>query len=81
MNELTILSYNVQHQNRWFSSGQIIERKRKTAEAASCVIRSVQPHLVGICEAANQLTEHETFLDTYLADMEFRTALGKSRGG
>lgn len=80
MAELTLMTYNVKWMNNMFQGGQIKPSKREQAESAAQVIQRVQPHILGICEAANEREEHEHFIQTLL-NGEYQVAMGTSRGG
>jgi hypothetical protein len=45
------------------------------------VIKNVGPHILGICEAANEDNEHKYFIDTFLPGLGYKVASGASRGG
>jgi len=62
MTEFTIMSYNFEHMKQMFNKGKLKNEMRKKAEAASTLIKSVNPDILGICEASNKLKDHETFL-------------------
>lgn len=78
--ELTIMSYNIQHMNNMFSNNRVKDSEVSRADNIATVINSVHPHLLGICEAANAMEEHQYFIDTFLPDSGYQIAMGASRG-
>ena len=66
MPEFTLMTYNIKWMNRMFQNGQVKDSKREQAERVSEVISRIRPHILGICEAANQREEHEHFIRQYL---------------
>lgn len=78
--QLTIMSYNIQHMNSMFSGNVVKDSERSRAQHIAEVITGVQPHLLGICEAANAREEHQHFIDTYLPNSGYQVAMGVSRG-
>lgn len=80
MAQLIFMSYNIRHMNRMFSNNQIPEKHRKRAEQIAAVITAVNPHLLGICEAANAPEEHQYFIEHFLPASGYQVAQGVSRG-
>ena len=80
MPDFTIMTYNIGWMNRMFKSGKIKDSKLEQAESAAEVISRIKPDILGICEAANERTEHEHFIEHHL-DNEYSVCMGKSRGG
>jgi endonuclease/exonuclease/phosphatase family metal-dependent hydrolase len=80
MPQYTIMTYNIEHMNRWFENNQIKADKTSTAQAAADVISDINPHLLGICEAANDPAEHQHFINNFLPGSGYKLAAGKSRG-
>ena len=81
MPEYTVMAYNIEHMNKMFTNNAIKPTEVERAEKIAEVIRSINPHILGICEAANAPEEHQHFIDSYLSDTGYRLASGVSRGG
>ena len=77
----TIMCYNIEHMNKMFSNNVIKTSEQSRAQKIAAVIQSINPHVLGICEAANDPQEHRHFIDNYLAGSGFKLAHGASRGG
>lgn len=81
MPEYKIMSYNIEHMNKMFTSDhKIKESKLEKAKSIAKVIKEVDPDILGICEAANHPDEHKYFIDNFLPDSGYRIAHGVSRG-
>lgn len=80
MPEFTLMTYNIKWMNKMFQNGQVKESKQEQAESVGAVISSIRPHILGICEAANDRAEHEHFIERYLNN-EYSVSMGSSRGG
>ncbi|MEW6718580.1 MAG: endonuclease/exonuclease/phosphatase family protein [Chloroflexota bacterium] len=80
MAKYTLMTYNIQHMNRLFANAAVKPGEAKRAEGIAKVIQKVNPHLLGICEAANDPQEHRNFIENYLPEMGFQLAQGVSRG-
>jgi hypothetical protein len=81
MSEYIIMSYNIEHMNRMFSNNQIKPQYQERAQKIAAVIQSINPHILGICEAANAPEEHAHFIENYLPGSGYQLAAGSSRGG
>ena len=81
MPEFTIMSYNIEHMNLMFKNNIIKPSKRQRAQKIAGVIHDINPHVLGICEAANSPDEHKHFIDNYLPNSGYQLANGVSRGG
>jgi len=81
MTEYTIMSYNIEHMNKMFTGNVIGPSKQERAGKIAGVIREINPHILGICEAANSPEEHNHFISTYLSGTGYQLAHGVSRGG
>lgn len=79
MPELTLMAYNIRHMNRMFENERVEDGEADRAAAIAEVIDRVDPHLIGISEAANADEEHRDFIDRFLGG-RFRVASGRSRG-
>jgi endonuclease/exonuclease/phosphatase family metal-dependent hydrolase len=79
MSQFTVMGYNIEHMNKLFEDTAIKEKEKKRAQKIATVIKKINPHVLGICEAANDPQEHEHFIEHYLSD-EYHFAHGKSRG-
>lgn len=79
MPEFTIMSYNIEHMNRMFKDNIIKSDEEERARKIAGVIQDINPHVLGICEAANAAEEHHHFIENYLPG--YRLAHGRSRGG
>lgn len=80
MPQLTIMSYNIANMNNMFANGVVKDSAKQRARNIAAVIQSINPHLLGICEGANTVEEHQYFIDTYLRFSGFHVAMGVSRG-
>ncbi len=80
MAEFSLMTYNIEWMNRMFQDGQVKESKREQAWSVSEVISRIRPHILGICEAANQRDEHEHFIRQYLNN-DYSVCMGATRGG
>lgn len=80
MAEFSIMSYNIEHMNRMFSNNQIKPQYQERAQKIAGVIQSINPHILGICEAANAPEEHAHFIENYLPGSGYQLAAGSSRG-
>ena len=76
----TIMSYNIEHMNKMFANNTVKPRQRERAQQIARVIQDINPHVLGICEAANAHEEHRHFIETYLPRTGYRVAHGTSRG-
>ena len=81
MPRYVLMSYNIEHMNKMFENNAVKARYRDRAGKIAEVILSINPHVLGICEAANAPEEHEHFIDNYLPGSGYRLAHGRSRGG
>lgn len=84
MPEFTIMFYNIEWMDRLFDieTDTVKEDKRERAEKIAHVIKEIDPHVLGICEAARTPERHEHFLEMYLSDSGYQLAHGiVSRGG
>jgi len=79
MAEFVLMTYNVKWMNNLFRGGKIKSNKVEQAANVAEVIRRIEPHILGICEAANERAEHEHFIEHYL-DGKYRLAIRHSRG-
>ncbi len=82
MPEYTIMAYNIEHMNNLFDiqTNTIKENRQERAQKIAHVIKEINPHVMGICEAANAPEEHEHFIETYLPDSGYQLAHKMSRG-
>ncbi len=80
MSEIVFMTYNIENMNRMFSDNQVKEPYRERAEKIAAVISAVNPHILGICEAANDPEEHAHFIEHYLPGSGYELACGSSRG-
>lgn len=78
--EVTVMSYNIENMNRMFSNDKVKPAYHARAQKIAQVITSINPHVLGICEAANSPQEHANFIDTYLPGSGYELAAGASRG-
>jgi len=78
--DYVLMTYNIKWMNKMFQSGQIKNSKREQAESIAEVIMRIHPHILGICEAANEKTEHDHFIQQYLNN-DYSVCMGTSRGG
>ena len=81
MPEFTIMSYNIEHMNLMFENNTIKPSEKQRARKIAKVIQDINPHVLGICEAANSPEEHKHFIDNYLSGSGYQLAQGVSRGG
>jgi hypothetical protein len=81
MTAYTVMAYNIEHMNRMFDKGVISQKKDKDrAKMIASVIKEINPHILGISEAANDIAEHNHFISTYLPGLGYKVAMGASRG-
>ena len=80
MPQFTIMSYNIENMNQMFESNQIKPNEQQRAQKIAEVIQGIQPHVLGICEAANAQEENQFFIDNYLQNSGYQIAQGTSRG-
>ena len=80
MPDYVLMIYNIKWMNSMFRHGQIKNSKKEQAESAAQVITRIHPHVLGICEAANERAEHNHFIQQYLNN-EYSVCMGSSRGG
>ena len=80
MPEFTIMSYNIEHMNSMFENNTIKPSEKQRARKIAKVIQDINPHVLGICEAANLPEEHRYFIDNYLSGSGYQLAQGVSRG-
>lgn len=80
MREFTIMSYNIEHMNSMFENNTIKPSEKQRARKIAKVIQDINPHVLGICEAANLPEEHRHFIDNYLSGSGYQLAQGVSRG-
>ncbi|TKJ32455.1 hypothetical protein CEE39_05340 [bacterium (candidate division B38) B3_B38] len=80
MPEFTIMSFNIEHMNLMFEDNVIKPNEQQRARKIARVIQDINPHVLGICEAANSPDEHNHFLNNYLPGSGYQLAHGVSRG-
>ena len=80
MPEFTIMSYNIEYMNLLFKNNTIKPSEQQRARKIAKVIQDINPHVLGICEAANSPDEHKHFIDHYLSSSGYQLAHGFSRG-
>lgn len=80
MSEFTLMSYNIEHMNSMFDNNIIKQSEQQRAQKIANVIKDIDPHVVGLCEAANSPDEHNHFIDNYLSGSGYKLAHGVSRG-
>jgi hypothetical protein len=82
MHEYTVMAYNIENMNRLFDiqTNTIKENNQERAQKIAHVIKEINPHVLGICEAASAPEEHEHFIRTYLEDSGYQLAQNMSRG-
>jgi hypothetical protein len=81
MAEFTIMSYNIKDMNLMFRNNVIKPSEQQRAQKIAAVIQNINPHVLGICEAANSPAEHGHFINNYLPNSGYQLAHGTSRGG
>ena len=81
MSQFTIMCYNIEHMNRMFEGNAVKPNQRQRAQKIAGVIQSIDPDVLGICEAANSSDEHAHFIANYLTGSGYQLACGTSRGG
>jgi hypothetical protein len=79
MPDYTIAAYNIEHMNRMFENNAIRNDYVARANAIAAVINRINPHVLAICEAANDDQEHQHFIDNYLTE-GYQVVSGASRG-
>lgn len=78
--EVTIAAYNIENMNRMFEANQVKPSERDRARKIAQVILTINPHLLGICEAASDRSEHINFINEFLPGSGYQVAMGASRG-
>lgn len=78
--EVTIMSYNIEHMNRMFSGGHVAPAHDARAKKIAQVIQGINPHILGISEAASDASEHRNFIAKYLPGSGYDVAAGAGRG-
>ncbi len=61
MPEFTIMAYNIEHMNEMFSNNTVKPTAQERAQKIAKVIQGINPHVLGISEAANAPDEHNHF--------------------
>ena len=80
MPEFAVMSYNIEHMNLMFENNVIKPDEQQRALKIARVIQDINPHVLGICEAANSPDEHRYFIEHYLPGSGYQLAHGVSRG-
>ena len=81
MAQFVVMTYNIEWMNLMFRNNVIKSTQRDRAQKIAQVIQGINPHVLGICEAANSPDEHRHFIDNYLPGSGYQLAHGASRGG
>ncbi len=63
MAQYKIMSYNIEYMKKLFSKNKIMEGGRPRLENIAQVIKSIDPHILGIVEASNKVKHHELFIN------------------
>ena len=79
MAQHTIACWNIDWMNRMFTNGVVTDDHIGRAEAIASVIRRLDADLIAISEAANEMDEHQDFIDRFL-DGDYTPVMGRSRG-
>jgi endonuclease/exonuclease/phosphatase family metal-dependent hydrolase len=74
------MSYNIEHMNSMFENNAVKQNERQRAQQIASVIQDINPHVLGICEAANAAQEHQHFIDEFMQGSGYQLAHGVSRG-
>ena len=82
MPTFTLTAYNIELKNNMFSNNQVKSDSdtQQRAQNIASVIQTINPHVIGISEAANDPQEHNHFITNFLAGSGFQLAHGTSRG-
>jgi endonuclease/exonuclease/phosphatase family metal-dependent hydrolase len=82
MDDLTIMTYNIEHMRDLFHKGNIAPGAQPRVDAIAEVIHSLSPHLIGVTEACYRQTSHRRFVThPRLAPFEFQVARSTKRRG
>lgn len=74
------MAYNIEWMNSMFYKNVVKPKERARAEKIADIIKNINPHLLGISEAANAPEEHNDFIQNFLPGLGYRVAHGSSRG-
>ena len=69
------MSYNIEHMNLMFKNNAIKPQQQDRAQKIANVVLSIQPQILGICEATNSPEEHQHFIDNYLPGAGYQLIL------
>ncbi len=83
MPEYTMMSYNIEHMKKLFNKNNVREDGKERLDKIAQVIKSIDPHILGIVEASNKLQHHEVFVnDPGFLNGRYQIAKGEeNRGG
>jgi len=82
MDDLKVMTYNVEHMRELFHKGNFVQDSLPRIDAIASVIQRIAPHLLGITEACYRQTSHERFIEhAHLAPLEFQVARSPKRRG
>ena len=79
MPNYSIASYNIRFMNDMFTNNVIAANQVGRANAIAAVINRIDPHVLAICEAANDDQEHQYFINNFLGG-RYQVVSGNSRG-
>ena len=79
MAQHTIACWNIEWMNRMFTNGVVTDDNLGRAEAIASVILRLDADLIAISEGANEVAEHQDFIDRFLGG-DYTPVMGRSRG-
>ena len=82
MSQYTIMSYNIEYMKKLFLRNKIGSKERPRLEKIAQVIKTINPHILGIVEASNKIQHHELFInDPDLLGGEYKVVKGTENRG
>jgi len=63
MQNVRLMSYNIEYMKKLFSKNKIRKDSKSRLEKIASVIKSLDPHILGIVEASNKQKHHELFVN------------------
>lgn len=75
MPRFSMMSYNIEHMNKMFENNAVKPSKTERAGSIAQVIQDTNPHVLGLCEAANAEAEHTHFIESEAEEFRLPQAL------
>ncbi|MBT4288679.1 MAG: hypothetical protein HOD92_15235 [Deltaproteobacteria bacterium] len=77
MQELKVMSYNIENMKNLFFKGKLVSNENKKIKSLEKIITHQRPHILGIVEASDKLSHHHCFIEnTDLKNLHYQ--VGKS---